>query len=883
MRSLSTFWISSLILLSLSQLSLVKAQVTPSPTLPTNSITKIGENDTIFIEGGTRAGSNLFHSFEKFSLPTGGTVQFNNSKDVQNIINRVTGSSVSNIDGLIKTNGGANLFLLNPNGIIFGSNARLSIGGSFFASTASSLKFNDGSEFPANASQPQPLLTVSVPVGLQFYGKEGGIYVRGPGHSLTYSNLGLSPIIGDSNVAGLQVQPDKTLALIGRDIVLNGGILNVPGGHIELGSVDKGLVTIESSSLGLNLDYSNISNFQNIQISDRALVTTRGIKNGPIEIHAGGLKLSNGSLIWLQNQNSQANGSLNIKTSNFVEINGSAPREKVPSGVISETVGNKNGSDINISTEKLIVQGLFSIASVTYGSGSSGDIHIDAGDLIEVTGFSPISIEGFSSVGTSSFSSGSGGKLVLSTENLIVQNGANVGTITQNSGNGGDIILSTENLTVKSRGNLGSQATGSGSGGNATLTANHLTIQGGGLVGTSTIGSGKGGDANINVNGTLEVIGITPGIFSPSVLNAATFGSGNAGNLVINTANLIVEEGGRVDTSTLSSGKAGSLVINASDRIQVSGRPPGSINPSLIDSSANTVNENLQKLLSLPSLPTGDAGNVVINTNKLIITNGGSVTVKNDGNGIAGRLEINANSIYVDNNSGITASTNEGDGGNIFLRSRILQLSDKSNISASAGSSGNGGNTTTDTDIFVISENSRVTSNAIQGRGGNIQINTKGLFLSPDSEITASSALGVDGTVQINTFDTQTTPTTTFSQEIVQTSEITSTCQPNSSTGTDTFTLTGTGGIPPNPDDVLSTNSGWYDRSAIGQREDTLEEKSPVTSAQIVEAQGWQQNSDGKIVLTAEPTGAIALTAAANVGCNQASATKTNVKSRDRQ
>jgi filamentous hemagglutinin family protein len=125
------------------------AQIIPDSTLPISSTIRQQDN-TQFIEGGTRTGSNLFHSFSEFSVPSNSTALFNNSLEIQNILARVTGNARSNIDGLIKASGKANLFLMNPNGIIFGQNARLEIGGSFVAIGADRMIVGDGSEFSSS-------------------------------------------------------------------------------------------------------------------------------------------------------------------------------------------------------------------------------------------------------------------------------------------------------------------------------------------------------------------------------------------------------------------------------------------------------------------------------------------------------------------------------------------------------------------------------------------------------------------------------------------------------------------------------------------------------------------------------------------------------------
>ncbi|NJL63719.1 MAG: S-layer family protein [Methylacidiphilales bacterium] len=850
--------------------SSVKAQIIPDASLNLENSNVMSSETRDIISGGAIRGSNLFHSFQEFNINPQKAAFFTNPTGIENIISRVTGKNRSEILGTLGILGKANLFLINPNGIIFGKDASLAIQGSFFASTAESIIFDNNFKFSATNPLTPPLLTINIPIGLQMGANPGKIINQ----SQTPNLFPVPPNFPQISIyqnAGLQVLPGQTLGLIGGDILIDNGNLTANSGQIVIGSVaSEGLVRFTANQQGLNFNYNEIQKFGNISIINNSLITTSGIGGGQINIKGGNITLDNSRI------DSLTFGNLDGRN---IDIQGQNLLVKPGSQISTLTLGEGKGSNINIRANDVIEMiGLGSqryrqiisnyiitgtinyftpelmLTSGTSGTGNAGNITIESNDLLFRDGV--ISTSG-------SLGIGNGGNMTIRARQMeMVGSTINNGTIRESSGKGGNLNIEVESLTLRDESVLASVTTGTGTAGNIqikasefiellrtpenaviqtaiatnafglngnagdiTIDTKRLTISEGAGISSSNgilIGNnffsnagGRGGNLIVKATESIELTGISgvlaTGGNTPSFLSNQAASSNLGGDIYISTPILTVGNGGLISAASFGLGNAGDITIDA-DKIEVFGTANNGQFVSKIEVSSGLIDgvTNVDA--------TANAGSLNLNVNQLNIRDRAILTVQALGSANAGNINIKAKEINLDNQAKIDAATGAGTGGNINLRTQDIFLRRGSKISTDAGSS-EGGNIDINSQFIVAvpKENSDITANGIEGNGGKINITATSVFglqvnnqLTSKSDISASSRFGVNGTVKINTFNIEPTAINQLPTDLVDTAnQINQTC--SSQIQNDSFTVTGRGGIPLAPKELFNVTPSWID------------------------------------------------------------------------
>lgn len=758
------------------------AQITPDKTLPVNAIVS-NEGKIFRIKGGTSSGSNLFFSFKQFSVPTNTKVFFDNSLAIQNIFSRVTGGSISKVDGSIQTNGTANLFLLNPKGILFGPNASLNIGGSFIASTASSIRFADGSLFDANCCQTQPLLTISVPIGLEFGSSPSPIINQSRITTLSPEGIPI-PI-------GLQVPSGQTLALVGGEIRLNGGHLTAFGGHIELGSVAQGQVSLTSTNSGYAFEYEGVKNFGDVRLSNLAQVDASGLGGGEIQVQGRNVILTGGSKIRSNTLGSKPGRNITINASNSVQVLGTTsspdlfePIEAIfgilvpqRSAINTITLGAGDAGDVAINARQLILRDGGQINASTFStfgnggnstvnapaaSGNGGDLTVNASESVEVSGVAPV---------------GPGGQSPFGPGRLLVEiNGASaLGTVTGTTGRAGNLSINTSRLLVRN----------------------------GGIITANPFAEGQGGNLTINATDSVEVRGKSPNGSFDSIIATTAFGAGNAGDITVNTDKLIARDGADIAVSSLrGSGDAGTLEIMA--------------NSIRLDNQADIT----------AATASGEGGNINLQVpNILQLSNNSSISAKAGGTGKGGNIDIDAGTVVArpNENSDIIANASEGQGGNINITSQgVFGLEERTATP---------GNRTNDID-----------ASSQLGLNGTINIQT--LTTEPSRGLVAPPAVPADPSRLIaQGCSVREGATARKPSEFVVTGRGGVPASPYEALSSDAVL---TNWAEP---ESRSSQVKHGSQAAESTLDDSVTAKS---SSEVVEAQGWLKTPDGQVMLVAQ-------------------------------
>jgi filamentous hemagglutinin family protein len=723
------------------------AQPVPDDTLGSERSQVRGLNSTIdLIEGGATRGNNLFHSFQEFNIDAGRAAYFIHQLGIDNIFSRVTGGTRSEINGILGVrgveNGGfvnssANLFLINPNGIVFGSDASLDVGGSFVATTANGIQFGEQGFFSATNPEAPSLLTVD-PSALFF----NQLSASG---SITNNSVAAAGTRPDGLPAsGLRVPDGESLLLVGGDIVVDGGNLNAYGGRIELGGLAAaGTIALDPSDNAFRLTFPDNVARSNVRIDNDSRVGVRGLGGGDIVVNADRFSALNGGRLVAGTEGNGDAGDI-IVNANQVTLFGLGT-SGFQAGLYNPQAGSvdagtpSNAGDIIINTGSLEAGTGSIISAFTAGRGNSGNVTIRARDAVSLTGG-----QIFTGLGTGAI--GSEGDVTIEADSISLSNGSQIDVSTFGQGNAATITLNARSvsLTGSDTALFSNVAEGvTGNGGNIAINAETVSIRDGGQLNVNTAGQGNAGNIRITAQDAVTFDGVSAeGRISFAVSRVELTGSGSGGNITIDADSIFLRNGAQLRTDTAGQGAAGTITLNARDTVALSSTtdrasliingvlPEGVGDGGAVVVNANTVLFNDAGRIIASTQGRGNAGDVTINAGDRVEFQGRfagvSTTVSDSGIGNAGDVRINTGTLSLTEEAGIfVGSLGQGNGGNVVITARDAVSLDTALIGGGPLSTavGQAGNIIIRTGSFSATNRFGLSVNSAgRGNGGNIEI-----------------------------------------------------------------------------------------------------------------------------------------------------------------
>ena len=683
------------------QSTAVVADVANSRALGT---TAVQSGTVVTIDGGTRAGTNLFHSFSQFSVGVGDTARWVRSAgdagSLTNVISRVTGGQTSRIAGTLDSTAlpNASFYFINPAGIVFGAGARVNVPAAAYFSTAGELRFADGSQFAVSAPNGSTL-SMAPPESFGFLGGQGGIDIQGAGASFAPTTIRLS-------FSGSSVQLSNPALNLGSRLVVGGLDLIGVGSGVDVVRLADPLASAYSGAVLSSVD-------------------------GP-------------------------SGSLRIG-GRLVSLSGT--------DVVSDAGGSARGGDIRIRADDLQITGASQLVSSARAGGTGGDIVLTVGKLaaesvklisvttttarggnIALAGSEGLTISGQSFVTSTNSGIGAGGDITLSAPQLQLD-GTFAISSALGTGRGGNISVTAPSMQLFDA-NLIATAFGAARPGDLRIDGSVIEISGG-TYGSNPGAFGDSGAVSIAASTRLLVLG--------AAFTASSASDNGAGAISLRSLEIYLTDT-RIQADNSGSGGAGAVILEADTLI---------LDETIIRAEVNGAPGDRLGLIRLKATGDLQLFNSIITSNTNDRADGGIIEVSGRdvrledsrlqsdtlgrGNGDAGRVSVKADTLLV-RNGFITSSSNSlGDGGDVVLEAGTITLDTSAAIRADATDAGNAGQVTIKAGALTVLENSAITSRAQSGTGnaGAVTIDADTITMVDGRISSGTTTSGDAGTVTL--------------------------------------------------------------------------------------------------------------------------------------